>query len=72
MGGGKIDFKKNITGFITVFAIALLVCIGVTSLWSLVFHGVAIIDWETSFRFAILFGIILPIIDSRKRMKSEK
>ena len=67
-----MDFKKIIIAFIPVFAIALLVCIVITFLWSLVFHGVAIIDWETSFRFAILFGIILPIIDSRKRMKSEK
>jgi hypothetical protein len=67
-----MDFRKIISGFIPVFAIALLVCIVITFLWSLVFHGVAIIDWETSFRFAILFGIILPIIDSRKKMKSEK
>jgi len=67
-----MDFKKIITRFIPVFAIALLVCIGVTLLWSLVFHGIAIIDWETSFRFAILFGILFPIIDSRKKMKSEK
>ena len=67
-----MDFKKIISAFIPVFAIALLVCIVITFLWSLVFHGVAIIDWETSFRFAILFGIILPIIDSRKRMKSDK
>jgi hypothetical protein len=66
-----MDFKKFIFRFITYFAITLLVCIGVTLLWSLVFHGVAIIDWETSFRFAILFGIILPIVDSRKRMKSQ-
>ena len=64
-----MDFKKSVTGFITVFVITLFVNIVVTFLWNLVFHGVAIIDWETSFRFAILFGIILPIIDSRKRMK---
>ncbi len=56
-----------VTGFILVFAITLLVSIGVTFLWSLVFHGVAIIDWETSFRFAIILGIILTIIDSRKK-----
>ena len=67
-----MDFKKIIIAFIPIFAIALLICIVITFLWSLVFHGVAIIDWETSFRFAILFGIILPIIDSRKRMKSQK
>jgi hypothetical protein len=62
-----MDLKKMIIGFITVFAITLLISIGVTFLWSLLFHGVAIIDWETSFRFAIILGIILPIIDSRKK-----
>ena len=67
-----MDFKKFAIEFIIVFAITLLVCIGVTFLWSLFFHRVGIVDWETSFRFAILFGIIFPIIDTRKRMKSEK
>ena len=67
-----MDLKRSIMGFIIVFAITLLVSIGVTFLWSLIFHGFAIIDWETSFRFAIILGIIIPIIDSRKRMKSEK
>lgn len=64
-------FKKFIPAFITVFAISLLVIIGVTLLWNLVFHGIAVIDWETSFRFATLFGIIFPIIDSRKKTKPE-
>jgi len=67
-----MDFKKFAIEFIIVFAITPLVCIGVTFFWSLVFHGVGIADWETSFRFATLFGIIIPIIDSRKRMKSQK
>ena len=64
-----MDFKRIIIRFVTVFAVALLVCIGVTFLWSLLFHGIATIDWETSFRFALLFGIIFPILDSRKRMR---
>jgi hypothetical protein len=67
-----MDIKKIATEFILVFAITLLVTLGVTFFWSLVFHGVAIIDWETSFRFATLFGIIFPIINSRKGMNSEK
>jgi hypothetical protein len=62
-----MDLRKIVIRFITVFAISLLVTIGVTFLWSLIFHGVAIIDWETSLRFAIILGIILPIINSRKR-----
>jgi len=59
--------KKIVVGFITVFAISFLVTIVVTFLWNFVFHRVATIDWETSFRFAILLGIILPIIESRKK-----
>ena len=66
-----MNFKKIAIEFIIVFAITLLVCVGVTFFWSLVFHGVGIVDWETSFRFATLLGIIIPIIDSRKRMRSK-
>ena len=61
-----MDLKKTIIGFIRVLAISLLVTIGVTFLWNLVFHGTTKVDWETSFRFAILLGIILPIANSRK------
>lgn len=65
-----MNLKKIGIGFVTVFAITLLVSLGVTFLWSLLIHGVAIIDWETSFRLAIIFGIIFPIIDARN--KNEK
>ena len=61
-----MDFKRTIAGFIRVFAISLLVTLAITFLWNLVFHGAAIVDWETSFRFAILLGLILPIANSRK------
>jgi len=62
-----MDFKKLLLGFIIIFSITLIVSIAVTYLWSLIFYDVATIDWETSFRFAIIFGIILPIIDERKK-----
>jgi hypothetical protein len=62
-------FNKIVIRFITAFSVSLLVTMGVTILWSLFFHGVAIIDWETSFRFATVFGIIFPVIALRKRMK---
>lgn len=62
-----MDLKKILLGFITFFSIILIVSIGVTYLWSLIFHNVATIDWETSFRLAIIFGIVLPIIDARKK-----
>jgi hypothetical protein len=62
-------FNKIVSGFITVFAVSLLVTVGVTFLWDLVFRGVAIIDWKTSFRFATLLGIIVPVITLRRRLK---
>jgi ABC-type phosphate transport system permease subunit len=62
-----MNAKKMIIGFLTVFAISLLISMGVSFLWSLFFHEVAKIDWESSFRFAIILGIILPILDSRKK-----
>jgi len=66
-----MDYKKMLIGFITVFAITLLVTAGISFLWNWAFHGLALIDWETSFRFAIILGIVLSIIESRRRMKSE-
>ncbi len=62
-----MNLKKILLGFITFFSITLIVSIGVTYLWSLIFHDVATVDWETSFRFAIIFGIVLPIIDVRNK-----
>jgi hypothetical protein len=61
-----MDIKRIAAGVVRVFAISLLVTLGVTFLWNLVLHGAAKVDWETSFRFAIVLGIILPIVNSRK------
>jgi hypothetical protein len=61
-----MNFKQTIVGVIRVFAISLLVTIGVTFFWNLFSRGTTKVDWETSFRFAILLAIILPIAGSRK------
>jgi len=64
-----MDIKKNVTGFIRVFVITLLVTLAVSLLWNLVFHKIAAVDWETSLRFAIVLGIILPVVNSNRRIK---
>ena len=53
-----MNTKKLLIGFVTTFVVTLVFCAIVTYLWNLTFHGVAVIDWETSFRFAIIFGIL--------------
>jgi len=65
-GGIKVKFRKGLITFITMFIISLIVSIVVTFLWSLGFHETAEIDWETSFRLALILGIIITISDLRK------
>jgi hypothetical protein len=54
-----MSIKKLAIESITVFAIALVTVALVTFLRNLIGHGESTIDWETSFRFAIISGIIL-------------
>jgi hypothetical protein len=61
-----MNIKKLLVGFVTVFAVSLTVSAIVTLLWNFIVHGASSIDWETSFRFAILFGIIVPWIGTRR------
>jgi hypothetical protein len=61
-----MDIKKLLVDFVTVFTVTLVVSAIVTFLWSLIVHGAGTIDWETSFLFAILFGIIFSWIETRK------
>ena len=61
-----MNITKLLVEFITVFVVALVTTAIVTFLWNLIGHGVSTIDWETSFRFAIVFGIILTWAKSRE------
>lgn len=66
-----MNIKRLVVDFITVFAVTLILSVIVTLFWGLIAHGVGIIDWESSFRFAILFGIILTWIETRRRMEKQ-
>jgi hypothetical protein len=61
-----MNIKKLVVEFVTVFAVALVTTAIVTFLWNIIGHGASTIDWETSFRFAIIFGIILTWAKSRE------
>ena len=61
-----MNIKILLVNVLTVFAVTLIVSVIVTLLWNLIVHGASTIDWETSFRSAVLFGIILPWIETRR------
>lgn len=67
-----MNFKKVLISFVIVFAITFIVSSLVTYLYSLSFYETAKIDWETSFRFAIILGIVIPVIEARKGKSEEK
>jgi hypothetical protein len=61
-----MNIKKLVVEFVTVFAVVLVITAIVTFLWNIIGHGASTKDWETSFRFAIIFGIILTWVKSRE------
>jgi hypothetical protein len=61
-----MKIKKLSIEFATVFAVTLATVAFVTFLWNLIGHGESTVDWEISFRFAIIFGIILTWAKSRE------
>ena len=61
-----MNIKKLVVEFGTVFAVALVTTAIVTFLWNIIGHVASTIDWETSFRFAIIFVIVLTGVKSRE------
>ena len=66
-----MNIPKLLSNFVTVFAVTLIVAAIVTLLGNLVVHGASTIDWETSFRFAIVFGIIFSWIETRRSKRDD-
>ena len=62
-----MKIKRFLINFLIVFTVALVVNVIVVYLWNLIAHGQGSFDWETPFRFAIILGIILPILTRKKK-----
>ena len=66
-----MNIKKLVVEFVTVFAVTLVTTAIVTFLWNIIGHGSSVVDWETSFRFALIFGIILTWAKSRETKEKQ-
>ena len=67
-----MGIKKLLINFVTTFAVTLVASAIVTFLYSLIVHGAGVVDWETSFRFALIFGIVLSWTRTRESKEKEK
>jgi hypothetical protein len=66
-----MSIKRYAIDFVLMFAIVLVVNLIVTYLYSLIVHGLGVINWETAFDFAISLGIILPWMRHREQKQRE-
>lgn len=62
-----MKIKRFLIDFLIVFTVAFVVNLIVVFLWNLIAHGQGSFEWETPFRFAIILGIILPILLRKKK-----
>jgi len=65
-----MHIKRILVDSASVFAVTLGVTALVTLLWNVIGHREVTVDWETSFRFAIVLGIVLPWIAMRPSTKT--
>jgi hypothetical protein len=62
-----MNLKTFLVDFVIVFAVTVIVSAFVTSLSNLIVHGESTVNWEASFRYAAIFGIVLSSTGIRRR-----
>jgi len=67
-----MDTKTFILEFTVIFMITFVVASIVSFGWNYLSAGVAECSWGTAFQFALLFGILCPLIDMMKTNREVK
>ncbi len=63
-----MKIKAYLLSFLLVFGVVLVTNVLITMLWNYFIKDTGlIIDWETSFRLAILFGIVITVVLTKKK-----
>jgi hypothetical protein len=70
-GGIVVKVKEFIRQFSIIFIIVYVVSLLVSYLYTILVHGVGIIDWSGSLRLGILFGVIMPAMHLLSKSKSD-
>ena len=62
-----MNYKKIMIDFAFALVISFLATLAVSYFYGLIVHGVGVFEWETSCRFALIFGIIVPFMADQKK-----
>lgn len=60
-----MNAKKLLLDMAITIPVALVVTAAVTFLYNLILHSSVSVDWDTTFRLAIILGIVLPLTRTR-------
>ena len=66
----NVSHKEFIKSFFTLSLLSFIASAAVTYLYNLLIHGAGFVDWQTSFRFSILFGLVLTWIRNSRGKKA--
>ena len=61
-----MSIRRVVVDAAIVFSVTLVTSMVVSVLWNVIAHKTTTIDWETSVRFAVVLGIIVPWIQARR------
>jgi hypothetical protein len=64
-----MNYRRIGQSFIVYFVLVFIVNALVTFLYNTIFHGTSLVDWESSLRFAVLFGVVFPVAGELERSK---
>lgn len=62
--------QRFIKGFLFLAALSFIASAATTYFYNLIVHGIGLVDWQNSFRFSILFGLVLAWIRDSKGKKA--
>jgi hypothetical protein len=65
-----MNVKEVVLGFLATGPIVLVVNLLVTYFYTLLAHGNGSLEWESSIRLGIIFGIALPLVRQLDRKKT--
>lgn len=60
------EVRKFIVNFVLIFAFASAAGVATTYIWNLIRHGQAVVDWNTVVTLAVVLGLVLSILESRR------
>lgn len=63
-----MKIKDFALGFLITFAVGFITTVLVTLFWSyFIKENGLIVDWETSFRMAFIFAVVIPLTQIRRK-----